>query len=83
MYTYIGLYHSFLSSPSCFFCTLQAAAPGEAMEDRVLTERLLRLLASLPAPTTGQAPPEPLTLDSALRRPPPEARDDDRIPLTW
>lgn len=58
---------------------LQVTAGGQTLGEQQLTDRLLSLLSGV------EAAPEALSLEGALRRPPPAAQrdDDSRLPLTW
>ena len=57
------------------------------MDDQVLTDRLVRALASEEAATGGDGigghAADALSLESALRVPPPQRDDERRLPLTW
>ncbi|KAL4431445.1 hypothetical protein ABPG75_006701 [Micractinium tetrahymenae] len=55
------------------------ATGGQTLGEQQLTDRLLSLLSGV------EAAPEALSLEGALRLPPPAAQrdDDSRLPLTW
>lgn len=75
--------------PAAFAITERGvvAALGQPLEDQVLTDRLVRALASEEAATSGDGTgghaADALSLESALRVPPPQRDDERRLPLTW